>query len=69
MTEVQSESSRQLSAHDRCDKCGAQAYVRAVLQSGGELLFCIHHSRHVKDALLPLTSVWDDQSELLGQPA
>lgn len=34
-----------LSAADRCDRCGAQAYVRVTLTSGGELLFCGHHGR------------------------
>src|SRR5262245_9549215 len=28
-----------LTAVDRCDRCGAQAYVRAVLAGGGDLLF------------------------------
>ena len=28
-----------LTRTDRCDRCGAQAYVRAVLGAGGELLF------------------------------
>src|ERR1700740_562413 len=31
-----------LSALDRCDLCGAQAYIRVTLESG-ELLFCAHH--------------------------
>jgi hypothetical protein len=30
-------------AADRCDRCGAQAYVRATLESGLDLLFCAHH--------------------------
>lgn len=34
-----------LTAMDRCDRCGAQAYVRVVLSTGGELLFCAHHGR------------------------
>ena len=34
-----------LTAADRCDRCGAQAYLRVVLSSGGELLFCAHHAR------------------------
>jgi len=34
-----------LTGHDRCDRCGAQAYVRVTLPSGGELLFCAHHSK------------------------
>jgi hypothetical protein len=32
-----------LKAADRCDRCGAQAYVRVVMPGGGELLFCAHH--------------------------
>jgi len=34
-----------LTVADRCDRCGAGAKVRAVLPSGGELLFCGHHAR------------------------
>ena len=34
-----------LTALDRCDRCGAQARVRAVLPGGGDLLFCGHHGR------------------------
>ncbi|MGH3516469.1 MAG: DUF7455 domain-containing protein, partial [Haloechinothrix sp.] len=34
-----------LTAADRCDRCGAAAQVRAVLRTGGELLFCAHHAR------------------------
>ena len=39
-----------LTALDRCDRCGAQALVRAVLPYG-ELLFCGHHSRQHAEAL------------------
>lgn len=35
----------ELTASDRCDRCGAAAQVRAILPSGGELLFCRHHAR------------------------
>lgn len=31
-----------LSALDRCDACGSQAYVQA-LGTTGDLLFCVHH--------------------------
>lgn len=31
-------------ATERCDRCGAQAFVRAVLVAG-DLLFCAHHGR------------------------
>jgi hypothetical protein len=34
-----------LTALDRCDRCGAQAYVQVKLVSGLELLFCAHHAR------------------------
>ena len=32
-----------LNANHRCDRDGAQAYVRVVLKSGLDLLFCRHH--------------------------
>jgi hypothetical protein len=37
-------STPELTMSDRCDRCGAQAFYRAVL-SAGELLFCAHHGR------------------------
>ena len=40
-----------LTAADRCDRCGAQAYLRVTLPSGGELLFCAHHARAHSDKL------------------
>ena len=43
-----------LTAADRCDRCGAAAQVRAVLPSGGELLFCGHHARKHNQRLLEL---------------
>lgn len=33
-----------LTERDRCDRCGARAKVRALLRTGGELLFCGHHA-------------------------
>lgn len=44
----------ELTATDRCDRCGAGAKVRAVLPSGGELLFCGHHARAHADKLREL---------------
>ncbi|MEN9922682.1 MAG: hypothetical protein RIS09_196 [Actinomycetota bacterium] len=32
-----------LQVSDRCDRCGAQAYVKVVLPGGGTLFFCGHH--------------------------
>jgi hypothetical protein len=53
-----------LSAADRCDSCGAQAYVRVTLTSG-ELLFCAHHAAQFKDKLLPQALDWHDESSRL----
>lgn len=41
----------QLTAHDRCDSCGAQAYVTATLRDL-RLLFCQHHARKHADRLV-----------------
>ena len=43
-----------LTAADRCDRCGAAAQVRAILPSGGELLFCGHRARKHKERLREL---------------
>jgi acetyl-CoA carboxylase beta subunit len=42
---------RPMSALDRCDRCGARAYVRAVSRRRQELLFCAHHYRQHAVAL------------------
>jgi hypothetical protein len=61
-------ATRELTALDRCDRCGAQAYVRAVLEaSGGELLFCGHHARGVETKLRPQTREWQDETGRLHE--
>jgi len=40
----------QLTALDRCDRCSAQAYVRATGVSG-ELYFCGHHFAGMEESL------------------
>jgi hypothetical protein len=40
----------ELTAFDRCDRCGVQAWVKAT-GVNGELLFCSHHYNKVKDSL------------------
>jgi hypothetical protein len=52
-----------LSAADRCDRCGAQAYVRVVLAGGGELLFCRHHYSEHEDKLTAVAIAVDDERE------
>ncbi|PPK64632.1 hypothetical protein V5P93_005977 [Actinokineospora auranticolor] len=46
----------ELTAADRCDRCGAAAQVRAVLPSGGELLFCGHHARAHEERLRAMSA-------------
>ncbi|HWE90272.1 MAG TPA: hypothetical protein VG317_12500 [Pseudonocardiaceae bacterium] len=46
----------ELTAADRCDRCGAAARVRAILPSGGELLFCGHHAREHANRLQELAA-------------
>lgn len=59
-----------LSAIDRCDRCGAQAYVRVELASGAELLFCAHHARQHEDKLRQVAITIHDESDRLdGTPA
>jgi hypothetical protein len=59
-----------LTAADRCDRCGAQAYVRAVLPSGSELLFCGHHWHENEAALRELAlCIHDESSRLADVPA
>ena len=55
-----------LTAADRCDRCGAQAYIRVTLPSGGELLFCAHHGRAHEAKLREVAVGYQDQSELLS---
>ncbi|WP_427017216.1 DUF7455 domain-containing protein [Pseudarthrobacter sp. P1] len=63
-------ASRELNTLDRCDRCGAQAYVRVVLEaSGGELIFCGHHARSVEATLRPLAAEWHDETSRLTEKA
>ena len=61
-----------LTAADRCDRCGAQAYVRVVL-AAGELLFCAHHARRHADAFAGVAVRVHDETDRLaaehGAPA
>src|SRR3954469_11582887 len=62
--------SPQFTALDRCDRCGAQAYVRVQLISGGELLFCAHHAREHADKIQEVAAqVHDETGQLADTPA
>lgn len=57
---------RPLTANDICDRCGAKAYVRALLGTG-ELLFCAHHGREHAKALAEVAiDVQDFSNEVPG---
>jgi hypothetical protein len=56
-----------LTATDRCDRCGAQAYVRVTMTSGSELLFCAHHWRDNEVALRQAGARIHDESERLAE--
>ena len=59
-----------LTAADRCDRCGARAYVRVLLPRGGELMFCAHHGRANASALEAVDAEIQDQTEVLsGTPS
>jgi hypothetical protein len=58
-----------LTAADRCDRCGAQAYVRARLHAGGELLFCAHHGREHIPKLREHADIQDESDRLVETPA
>jgi hypothetical protein len=58
-----------LNAADRCDRCGAQAYVRVELGEGLELLFCAHHARLHEDKLRDVAvSIHDESARLAETP-
>jgi hypothetical protein len=69
-----------LTAFDRCDAsavvggpngtsargaCSAQAYVRAVLPSGQDLVFCAHHGRKHEAALAAAGATIRDESDTI----
>ena len=63
-TEVEA-ADRPLSALDRCDSCGAQAYVRVML-NGSELLFCAHHAHTHAAPRRPRAAVGHDEPPRRG---
>lgn len=58
-----------LTTSDRCDRCGAQAFYRAVL-AAGELLFCAHHGREHAERLREVAvSVEDGTAAINSRPS
>lgn len=54
-----------LNAMARCDRCGSQAYVRATLPSGLELLFCGHHANAQRAGLVVAGASLHDETDKL----
>ncbi len=54
-----------LTAMDRCDSCGAQAYIAAEV-NGSELLICAHHGRKYEEKLRAVATTWHDESARLA---
>jgi hypothetical protein len=52
-----------LTAADRCDRCGARA-VHRYLFAAGELMLCAHHQREHQDRLPQHTSAPESASLL-----
>lgn len=50
---------------DRCDSCGAQAYVAATI-NGSELLYCAHHATEYEIKLKAAASSWHDERSKLN---
>lgn len=69
MSTATAPSATPLTAVDRCDRCGAQAYLRVHLRAGGELLFCAHHAREYGSKLREVAEyVHDETSKLADTP-
>lgn len=58
---------RTLTALDRCDACGAQAYYAVELKAG-DLLFCRHHFSKNEDTLINIAIDIYDKSDALTEP-
>jgi hypothetical protein len=55
-----------ITAADRCDKCGVQAYFLVIFDYG-HLYFCRHHFMKNEDVLRDLSYHIEDFSELLAK--
>jgi hypothetical protein len=57
--------SSSLTTSDRCDRCGAQAYVRVRLITG-ELHFCAHHAKQFEPSLKKIAVEIQDETAKLS---
>lgn len=66
MTSIKEKIQYYLTAVDRCDRCSAQAYVKATGVSG-ELLFCGHHYASMEESLSKWAFEIIDERDKLNQ--
>lgn len=53
--------------HDRCDRCGAQAFVQVTSRTSGyDLLLCGHHFNRHESRLVEGGWIVDDQRERIN---
>lgn len=55
-----------LTSADRCDRCGAQAWVRVGIGTN-DLLFCGHHFKDSEAKLVSIASYIHDEREQLRE--
>ena len=70
MARVVESTERSLTAQDRCDRCGAQAYMEVIAEGWpSELRFCNHHASIHEAALnqAPDIVVVDERHHLIAQ--
>ena len=56
-----------MTARHRCDRCGAQAWVRVFLRGRQDLLFCAHHYRQHAPALARVAIGIQDETHRLAR--
>lgn len=72
MTTERVRTTEPLKIVDRCDRCGAQAFVRVEFGHTLDLLFCGHHFRKHEVALLtrhPEAVVRDERDRINHKPS
>ncbi|MFT8396309.1 hypothetical protein [Propionibacterium sp.] len=55
----------ELTAADRCDRCGARAQLKVLLDNGGVLLFCAHHARAHAEKIRQVAVKLEGETSLL----
>jgi hypothetical protein len=65
-TTVEEKQERKLLIADRCDRCGAQAFV-LVKGVAGELYFCGHHYSKSEDALVKFSYEIIDERDFINE--